>query len=1061
MTKKPTNVWVSAEDLNNDPKFLEAQGEEFANLTIEALGNVDVATNLSSNRRDFLKYLGFGLGAASLAACEIPVKKSLSYSKRPSDIVPGVANYYASSFVNGSDYCAVLVKTRDGRPIKIEGNALSPITKGGTSARAQASVLSLYDTNRLKGATTPTTDGKAKEISWADLDNAVKSAIAADTSVQIFTHTQMSPTLRASMAEFVAKYPNTKVISYDPISSSAQLDANLASFGQRVMPQYHFQKAKVIVGIECDFLGTWVSPVQFARDYAQNRKAHAMSNVLGQMSRHIQLESRMSMTGSNADNRVLVRPSEQGQAVIALYNEVAALTGGSAVSANSYQFAWGKAAKAIKATAKELAAAKGSALVVCGLNDVHIQTLVNGINQMLGAVGSTIDMDNFSYQRQGDDKALVEAMNAPAQAMFFYNCNPAYDAPGLASKFANAIKNAKISVSLNATLDETSKLCKFVAPDHHILESWGDVEPVKGQLSLIQPTIRPLFKTRQAGLSFLTWADSTSVNLQSDTAYYEYLRKNWEANNFPHQSAYATFTAYWDNSVRDGIATGSAPMVGMAQPSANYSEAASKIAAPGPKDAVEVSFYETINVGNGNYASNPWLQELPDPVMKTTWDNFISVPIKWDGNKSFNGFKNLEDGDKVNVNINGKDYSLTVIRQFGQLENTVSIGLGYGRTSAGLCGNGVGVDLYPAIKFDNGSFQYHAKSVNVSAKAGTDPIFACVQMHHTYGITNKKGNETINVDEAALGFQGSLTRRSVFYQATAQDLKHSITELKEKRAEAQHLNSKGIYPGHDEAYKTGHHWGLSVDLSACIGCGACAVACMAENNVPVVGKKEVHRIHEMTWMRIDRYFYGNEETPNTAYMPMMCQHCDNAPCENVCPVNATNHSAEGLNQMTYNRCIGTRYCANNCPYKVRRFNWLDYTAADLFPGNEVNLNEGINEEYYTYMTENLTRMVLNPDVTVRTRGVIEKCSFCVQRIQEGKLSAKAESRPLRDGEIKTACQTSCPTGAIVFGDQNNKDSELVKLWSSDLNYFPLEEVNLATSVGYLMKVTNRSEEFDV
>nr|MBS0037383.1 4Fe-4S dicluster domain-containing protein [Saprospiraceae bacterium] len=390
--------------------------------------------------------------------------------------------------------------------------------------------------------------------------------------------------------------------------------------------------------------------------------------------------------------------------------------------------------------------------------------------------------------------------------------------------------------------------------------------------------------------------------------------------------------------------------------------------------------------------------------------------------------------------------------------------LGYGREVAGPAGRGVGTNVFSSLwRNDDGNLQYYATRVKLGSHLGEDSSFAAVQYHHTFGVKDEdpKTGETINVDEQAImtlgsGFQGALERRTIIRHANLPNLKNAVDDLKKERKHHQKLNKAGLYPGHDELYSNGHHWGMSVDMSACIGCGACQVACIAENNVPIVGKGEVRRHHEMTWLRIDRYYYGDFDNPNVVYQPMMCQHCDNAPCENVCPVGATSHSAEGLNQMTYNRCIGTRYCANNCPYKVRRFNWYDYTASDMWGLNENN-PFGTDTPFYG---DNLTRMVLNPDVTVRTRGVIEKCSFCVQRIQEGKLKAKTERRELKDGDIKTACVTACPTGAIQFGDMNNKESAVAGNKENPLNFYVLEEVNLQSSVGYLMKVINKDKDIN-
>ena len=1099
MNKKEnkTKVWISAEDLSNQ-SVEELQHNEFAHN--------DTEESKEHSRRDFLKYMGFSVSAATVASCEIPVKNAIPYVIKPEEIVPGVATYFASAIVQGGDVLPALVKTREGRPIKIEGNpglATQPtFTAGGTHARGQAAVLDLYDTNRVKmpglvgeylKAETIQNGIQRKEalskavLTWETLDKTVKEGLTGQ--IRIVSHTNNSPSFAAAVAAFKAQYPGAEWVQYDPISYSAQLEANQQTYGVRALPNYHFENAKCIVGIEADFLGTWISPVEYSNDYIKNRKltdADIQAGADKAMSTHIQFESRMSLTGSNADHRVLIKPSEWGLAVKMLHNEVASLTGNGGAGGQG-SFAWAKASKAIKDTAKKLVNSNRQSLVVCGINDVNIQLVVNAINRMLGAEGNTftITAADHSKQRQGSDAAaakLVQDMKAGAvNAVIVCNgANPAYDLPGgLAAQFAEAMPKIAMTVSTNLTLDETAAVSKYVAPDHHILESWGDAEPKKGELFIVQPTIPQLFNTRSAGESLLVWANQPQT-------YHDFIKNNWKNTVFPAQSEYMLFQSFWNNTLHNGwvkaatvavetpaenveapVSEGQPIEIEVPTPANNVSAALAALK-KGTTGDIEVTLYESVQIGAGQGANNPWLQEMPDPVMRTTWDNFLQIPIKWDGGGSFASLADLKDGDLATIEVNGQQYTLPVFRTFGQMEDTVSIALGYGRERAGKAGNRVGTNLFPAVK--NFSF---AGVGTMPQYFGHDDLFACVQMHHTYGLTTtdesgdvrmheyKTGEKKpFNVDEYVDSFQGALVERSVFFHANAKDVKKDIKELKEKREDYQYLNSKGLYPDREEVYGMAHHWGMTVDLNSCTGCGACTVACMAENNVPVVGKYEVNKVHEMTWLRIDRYFYGNEETPNTVYMPMMCQHCDNAPCENVCPVAATNHSSEGLNQMTYNRCVGTRYCANNCPYKVRRFNWLDYTSADIFPSNEVDMNRGIDgaEEDY-YMTDNLTRMVLNPDVTVRTRGVIEKCSFCVQRLQEGKLAAKMEGRKLRDSDVVTACVQACPTGAIVFGDDNNPNSEVYQLQRTDRSYIALEETNVRSSVNYLMKVINKDENF--
>ncbi|MBP7642094.1 MAG: Fe-S cluster-containing hydrogenase [Saprospiraceae bacterium] len=1056
MEKVQTNIWIGQEDLENGDKFIELANQEFS--LVESVSDERNQNLFASNRRDFLKYLGFGLGAATMAAgCDIPVKRAIPYVVKPDAIVPGVATYYASSYVDGGDYAAILVKTRDGRPIKIEGNDLAPAGWGSTSARVQASVLGLYDTNRLATPIKKSgTDHMA--VSWADLDADMIKSLATATNVRILKSTTISPTGNKALGEFVAKYPSTKVVSIDDQSYAGLLDANQASFGVRVIPGYNFDKAEVIVSFGADFLGTWVAPSKFAGDYVKMRQIKDVNAP--KMSRHIQVESGMTLTGSNADNRILVRPSEQGAAISHLYNEI---VGGGAPSAGLNE----KAKKSLTVVAGELKAAAGKSLVVAGSNNMEEQLLINAINNALTNYGATIDFSQAILTKQGDDAgfaALLAEMKAGSVDLLIVDgANPVYS-QAKGKEFATALAKVKTKIAIGLSKDETSSLCDYIATKPHFLESWGDAQPTATTISLIQPTIAPLFDSRQAELSYLTWAQSANL-VASDQPYFEYLKANWQATAFAAQSEFATFDSFWDNALQLGVLpTPSSVSAGAF--SGDVSASFGNVTKPG-KSEIEISFYESISLGNGQYATNPWLQEMPNPIDRTVWGNYLAVPVNFDGYHTMEGLNKLVDGDLVKLTVGGEEFTVPVIQQFGQMPGTVAIAMGYGRTEAGACGTGVGVDVNPHRTMAGAYAQPFNTQVTVSNKIGKEDHFSCVQYHHTMGVKgeDKASGQTINADEAATvffdyftgikGFQGSLTERSIIYTANTDEVKEKAEILHKKREHAQFLNSKQIYGGHDYNYASGHHWGMHIDLNACIGCGACTVACMSENNVPVVGKREVARHHEMTWLRIDRYYYGDVENPSTVYQPMMCQHCDNAPCENVCPVNATNHSSEGLNQMTYNRCIGTRYCANNCPYKVRRFNWLDYTTADTFPANQI---KKFGEEI-PFGAENLTRMVLNPDVTVRSKGVIEKCSFCVQRLQEGKLTAKREGRGLRDADVKTACQTSCPTGAITFGDMNSKDMLAEKL-ENPLNYIVLEEINVRPSVNYTMRITNKNEAID-
>jgi Fe-S-cluster-containing dehydrogenase component len=1065
-----SNVWIGELDLKRDPEFMEQASNEFKDTPLfEMLGEEGVLNQQKSGRRDFLKFLGFGVGAAVVAAgCEIPIKKAIPYVIKPEEIVPGVANYYASSFVRSGDYCSILIKTRDGRPIKIEGNESSEVTYGGTSARVQAEVLNLYNINRNKTPLKKQGDS-LKDVTWKELDEAVIKGLKGGGNIRVIAYSNMSPTTKKLHSEFAAAFPDVKFVYYDPVSYAAVLRANETTLGQRALPEYKFEEADIVVSFNADFLGTWGSPIEHAHRFMKNRKLDDVESA--KMSRLVQFESNMSLTGSNADNRVLVKPSEQGAAVVALYNEIAGIKGGNKIAALPLN---DKAKKSVKKLAKDLVRAEGRSIVLSGNNHIGEQILINAINQLLSNFNKTIDFTHANLTRQGDEAGLAniikEMESGQVGSVIFLDTNPLYDYSGR-EKLEKALKKVKMKPSTVYSIDETSLICDWIAPNHHMMESWGDVQPKKGHYSLIQPVISPLFDTRQAETSLLFWAGKVQGN--KEEAYFNYLKSNWTSMIPGSFSPGQPFENRWNQLLKEGVVSTSVPPIKVAF-KGNVQDAAKSIPKPGTAP-IEISFNETVNIGNGQYAENPWLHEMPNPIDRTVWGNHLSIPVSFDGTNRYESLNNLKDGDLVTVELGGKKLEVPVVRAFGQMQGTVSLALGYGRSKAGMVGTGIGVDANALLSTKDDLTVYFGENVSVSEKTGKDKDFACVQYHHTMGLkaADAETGEQINADERELvddfwknftsGFQGALTERSIIFQSNLKELPKKAEYLKNKRDKFKKLNDAQIYNGYDEKYALGHHWAMHIDLNACTGCGACTIACMAENNIPVVGKHEISRHHEMAWLRIDRYFYGDFENPNVVYQPMLCQHCDNAPCENVCPVNATNHSHEGLNQMAYNRCIGTRYCANNCPYKVRRFNWLDYTTADIMKGNEPALhlgNKEYNDESSVFGSDNLTRMVLNPDVTVRSRGVIEKCSFCVQRLQEGKLNAKREERRLEDRDVRTACQMACSTNAISFGDRNDDNSVVTKKMTSPLSYFVLEEVNVRSSISYSMKVNNRDLELD-
>ncbi len=1059
--------WQNFGDLTQSDRFKKSTEKEFQEelLPLEELdgkGLLDVKTP----RRDFLKYLGFSTAAAAIAAsCEMPVRKAVPFLQRPDNVIPGVANYYASTYVNGGDAISVVVKQRDGRPIKIEGNELSSITKGATSAASQASVLDLYDPTRLRHPLQKSGNQFKEITSFENFDKIISSAMAgiAGKPIVLLTSTIHSPSTLQLISEFLAKYPGSRHVQYDAVSYSGMLLANEASYGKKALPQYRFDKATTIVSLGADFLGTWLSATEYSKQYAENKKVKAGKPEL---SRHIQFESMMSMTGSNADDRYTHKPSETGNVALALLAKL-----GGAVTGPTFKNE--RLNKGIAQTAALLAANKGTSLVVCGSNDVNVQLIVNAINEAIGANGTTINWSNTANIRKGIDTEMVTLaadMNANnVGALLIYDCNPVYTYTD-GKKFAEALLKVPVSVSFNTTMDETTELCKYILPSNHWLESWGDAEAVSGYVSVIQPIINPLFKTRPFQTSLLNWSGAGIVPtvVVKDSVPQGYVQGSTLEVTDAYESYFKNYWAtklgsvnVWDKALQDGVieTTGAVIATGGAYNGANVSTAAAKIAAVKTGE-YEVLLYQKIGMGTGSQANNPWLQELPDPITKVTWDNYAMVAPSMA--KTLFNFDvtnpNKKDADTYEVHpekpvmkitVNGKALSLPVLIIPGLNANTIAIAVGYGRGNAaaekevnleriGRAAYGSGQNAYIFAGWDGSTFSYSSPAT--IEKTGETYALAQTQVH---GFT--EGRPVIYETNLAA------------FQKNPEDV------LAEPRHERMLITPDGKtdfvkdatqYPDFE---KPGIKWGMSIDLNTCTGCSACVVACNAENNVSVVGKIQVQRAHEMHWLRIDRYFTGDLENPDVVFQPMMCQHCDNAPCENVCPVAATNHSSEGLNQMTYNRCIGTRYCANNCPYKVRRFNWLDYNGADSFADNQKSLVGVDTNEVMYQMNDDLTRMVLNPDVTIRSRGVIEKCSFCVQRLQDSKLEAKKQQEPALVRNVKVACAQACPANAITFGNVNDKQSDVYKIRNVEQvnrNFYVLEQLHVLPNVSYLAKIRN-------
>ena len=1011
--------WKSVEELKDSSIVETLSKNEFVGeiTTDQFLGDKETLENSSTSRRDFLKYVGFTTAAASLAACEGPVRKSIPYVVKPNDIIAGVADWYATSMADGYDFANVLVKTREGRPIQIMPNKEA---NGTTSARVQASILSLYDEKlRLKE---PTKSGEP--ITWSSADKDIALQLEGFKSqnkpVVLLTGSMASPSTEQIISEFLNVFPNTKHVVYDAVSESGAADAMLAMYGKRELPNYHLEKAKTIVSFGADFLSDFHGG--FEKSYVNGRKPET-----GEMSYHVQFESNMSLTGANADKRVVLKPSDQVFALLNLYN---AITGSNVASKST------PADAEVKKLAKELRKNGFSSVVMTGLNDKNAQLIAFAINEALQS--NVFDVLNTLKIRQGNDaevaKLISDMKSGNIAGLLTHNVDPIYSSSKSAD-FIEGLEKVELSVALSSENSATVNSSTFVLPTPHFLESWGDTQFDSITYGLMQPTIQPLFNTRQLQDTLLKWSGNS-------TSYYDYL-KAFATNNVLDGGSWNTalHNGYFVRTISDkNIFNNSVSLSAVAANLYNVTQKAT---------GFELNLYTKTSLGDGKQANNPWLQEFPDPITRTSWDNYLTMSI---ADAKELGFSNpVKDngainGDYAKISVNGKEAVVPVMIQPGQAKGSVGLALGFGKTFGLKEEMQVGVNAYPFYA-DSNNIQY---GVAIEKVEGYHE-FACTQVQKTIAgrhdilkVASLKEYKTVDPKDHHHGWN-----------------KPAYVSYDHQEVEA---NTIDLWDEHNR--ELGHHFNLSIDLTSCTGCGACVVACHAENNVPVVGKREVRVGRDMHWLRIDRYYSSTVETredakelglsrgemyealeteaenPEVTFQPMMCQHCNHAPCETVCPVAATTHGRQGQNQMTYNRCVGTRYCANNCPYRVRRFNWFEYANNNQFDFN-------MNNQY--------GKMVLNPDVVVRGRGVMEKCSMCIQMTQATILEAKKEGRPVNTDEFETACSSACTTGSLVFGDVNNKEDKVTALTKDKRAYNVLDYLQTKPNVIYQVKIKNTNE----
>jgi MoCo/4Fe-4S cofactor protein with predicted Tat translocation signal len=968
--KNERGYWRSLGELADSPEYRRHILERYKQ-----------ETDNSFNRRDFLSLMGASLAMAGLACCRKPVEKIVPYVRQPEEIIPGVPNYYATAMPFGDTAYGLIVECHEGRPTKIEGNPDHPSSHGATDILILSSILGLYDPDRSENVKymgeNKTYDDFVKFWikQYADFEAKNGEGLA------VLSESFSSPTLARLKEIFHEIFPSAQWATYEPVSDENIYKAIKNVTGEDLRPVYQFDKADVILSLESDFLQTESENLRAARGFAERRNITKNGDT---MNRLYVVESAYSITGSVADHRMRLANAQIGEFLLALAEQLNIFVSESINIPSSVNLDknW------ISAAADDLRKAMGRCIIIAGRNQpVWVHELVFALNTYLRNSGSTISFKKITDASIPDGnslKELVDNINAGAvKSLVILGGNPVYNAPA-DLEFDSALKKLDHSIHLSEYYDETSTATEWHVPRAHYLESWGDVRSADGTLSIVQPMIAPLFNGKSDTESYYL------ISTGEDGKGYDIVRETWNdiigTENFEND---------WRRILHDGLHDDSAlpdEKIALKKlPEFIIGQAPAQSEEPSP-GSLELRFYPS-KVYDGRYANTGWLQELPDPITKISWDNAALISPVTAKKLSF------KNGDMIEISYQNMKLDIPVWISPGQADYCVALPLGYGRRFEGRVCKDVGFDTYRLINSKDGFLVTGAKVT----KTGRKHEFANTQDHNR------------------------MEGRPLVREADLEEFIRNPSFAKEME---EHPPLKSIY--HDYDYSKGYQWGMVIDLNTCIGCAACTIACQSENNIPTVGKELVQKGREMHWIRTDRYFRGNIDDPKIVHQPMPCQQCENAPCEEVCPVAATSHDKEGLNTMNYNRCIGTRYCSNNCPYKVRRFNFFNYI--DDMP--------------------DIVKMSKNPDVTIRSRGVMEKCTFCLQRINRVKRNAKKENRIVKDGEIKTACQQTCPTGAIKFGNINDPDSVVTRLKKDDRNYALLAELNVRPRNTYLAKLRN-------
>jgi molybdopterin-containing oxidoreductase family iron-sulfur binding subunit len=980
--KKTTGpeYWRSLEELAGTPEFQEMLHREFPK------GASEWAESFS--RRGFLQLMGASLAMAGMTGCtKLPLEPIVPYVRQPEDLIPGRPRFYASAITLSGYASPVLVESHLGRPTKIEGNDKHPASLGGTDIFTQAAILGMYDPDRSQ---TITHNGDVD--SWAAFVRETKGPLTVQkglggAGIRILTQTISSPTLADQLRAFLKIYPQAKWHVYEPVNRDNVLEGAKLAFGQTVETRYDFSKADVIVSLDADFLyAGFPGNTRYIRDFASRR------NPDGKMSRFYAIESTPTSTGAKADHRLPVPAWQVEQFARMLANFDS--SGETSKFSNSLTPDLLKFAAAL---GKDLADSHGRSLVIVGEHQPpSLHALAHVINAKLGNVGSTVfytDLVDANPVDQTESlRDLVSDMRAgKVDLLVIMGGNPVYDAPADLG-FGDALKDSKISLRIHHGLyqNETSEYCHWHVDETHALESWSDARAYDGTVSIVQPLIAPLYAGKSAHELVSTLAGV------SDISGYELVRAYWQK-----QHAGGDFDAFWRKSLHDGWVEGTT--YALKSVTATAAPTSSSVA-PDP-NSLEVNFRRDPSVYDGQFANNGWLQELPKPMTKLTWDNALLVGPKMAEREG------LKTDDVVTLELNGRKATLPVWIQAGHPDHSVTVFLGYGRKRAGRAGTGAGFDVYP---LRTTAAPWIATGGKLTKTAGT------------YKLASTQGYQTMETPNGAT--------RPLVREASLEEYRKEPKFAQEEEVPRELT----LYPNVDYA-KQDYAWGMAIDLNSCVGCNNCIVACQSENNIAVVGKEQVVRGRHMHWLRVDAYYQGDRDNPKAFLQPVPCMQCENAPCEVVCPVGATVHSTEGLNDMVYNRCVGTRYCSDNCPYKVRRFNFLLFQDWDT-------------EQY---------KLMRNPDVSVRSRGVMEKCTYCVQRINERRIDAeRADEKIKDDGSLQTACQQSCPAGAIIFGNINDAESRVAKLKTQDRNYGLLADLNTRPRTTYLAEVRNPNPELE-